>query len=356
MRHLISIKLGRVPSFLLLILMGIYGVIACQGATPEVQISATPDEKNVVAEFPIKVIPLEGQAAQRRAEISGMAWCGDQLILLPQYPDRFMNEKSASVFSIPRETLEAFLSGELTTGIEPVSIPFDQGDLNKTLGGFEGFEGIAFEKDRFYAVIETRQSEGMLGYIVMGRVEGDCTRLIVDATTLAPITPQADLGNMSDETVVLYGDQVISIYEANGGNINPQAKAHVFDRMLETFTLIDMATVEYRITDATTPDDEGLFWAINYFYPGDTKLIPAPDLIARDYGIGESHLDADQVERLIAFEIGGDAIVLAEREPIYLRLEGTTARNWEGVVRFGEGFLLVTDEHPSTILGYLEAP
>ena len=42
----------------------------------------------------------------------------------------------------------------------------------------------------------------------------------------------------------------------------------------------------------------GTFWAINYFYPGDTKLLPGDDQIALTYGIGLTHQTAEQVERL----------------------------------------------------------
>ncbi len=321
---------------------------ACQKTTRGGQSSL-----KIAPESPVRDIPLIGDVSQSRAEISGMAWCDEHLILLPQYPGRFGVDTLGGVFSIPRGEIEAALSGESSAPIKPALILFDQAGLESSIEGFEGFEGIAVIGDRFYVTIEARQVGGMMGYLAMGQVNGECTSFVVDASSLVPIQPQAELGNMSDETIILQNDAVYTLYEANGLNINPNAVAHVFDQDLNSRSTLSMANVEYRITDATTVDDAGIFWGINYFYPGDTKLNPAPDPIAQEYGLGASHQSAEQVERLLAFEINENSIDLSNRKPIYFELSGSTARNWEGVVRLGDGFLLVTDEHPSTMMGYV---
>ena len=50
-------------------------------------------------------------------------------------------------------------------------------------------------------------------------------------------------------------------------------------------------------------------------------------------------------------------IVLVDSPPIQMELLGSTqndARNWEGLVRLDNlGFLLITDEHPKTMLVYI---
>jgi hypothetical protein len=188
--------------------------------------------------------------------------------------------------------------------------------------------------------------------LIKGRVEGDCARLVLDPDTYVAIETQADLSNMSDETIILYQDKVYTIYEANGTNVNPQPTAHVFDLSLKPLGEISLPNIEYRLTDATVVDEEGRFWAINYYFPGDTKLKPAEDQIALAYGMGTTHQYADAVERLVAFEFSEEGIQLAGLPPMYLALEGDT-KNWEGIVRFGEGFLLVTDEYPTTILAFI---
>jgi len=308
--------------FFLILMLG--GLSACRTAP------SVPASLRLVAESAVLEIPLAGPAAGSRAEISGMAWCGEKLILLPQYPMMYADDKEQGyVFGIPNTDLDAFLSGGASEALRPEMIPFDTQGIERLIDGFEGFEAVLFHEAGFL-------------------------QLTLAQAEPVPIQPQAGLGNMSDETLVLYQEQVFTLYEANGVNVNPDPVAHRFDLSLKLLDTRPMPTIEYRITDATEADPSGEFWAINFFFPGDTKLKPGPDLIAEAYGLGESHHGQKQVERLIALRIEGDQISLAEKPPIYLALSGAVSRNWEGLVRYGEGFLLVTDRHPTTILAYVE--
>ena len=81
------------------------------------------------------------------------------------------------------------------------------------------------------------------------------------------------------------------------------------------------------------------------------------DLAALQENEGPTHRIFPQVERLLAIEIQADTrtIMLADRAPLYLRLAGPLPRNWEGLTRLDDrGFLLVTDEFPDTLLGFVE--
>ncbi len=307
----------------------------------------------IVEEHPVTQIELSGPVASSQAEVSGMAWCGDHLILLPQYPDKFTDDGIGRVFSIPKSVLSAYLSGETSAAIEPDRIVFDTDGLSKELTGFEGFESIAFWQDTVYVTIETHQSGGMMGYLVKGTVSADCTAITLDAGTRQELPPQANLSNMTDETILVYQDQVYTVYEANGVNVNPDPTSYVFSLGLDPLGTAVFPSIEYRVTDATTVADDGTFWAINYFYPGDTKLVPGDDQIALTYGIGLTHQNAEQVERLVEMQITADGVILVETAPIYLELDSEESFNWEGLVRMDDGFLLVTDEYPTTILGYV---
>jgi len=329
----------------------IFGLAACQEAA-----SPTPEQKSALDEVPIIEVSLTGPVANARAEVSGMAWCGDHLILLPQYPTLFSEGDRAHVFSIAKNNIDAFLEGENSQAIEPGLIPLDTAGLENSIPGFEGFESIAFSDNIFFLTIEARQGNSMMGYLVKGSVEGDCERLVLDGSKIANLEPQSGVGNISDEAIIIYNDIVYTIYEANGANVNPNPVAHGFDFLLSPLSDIPMATIEYRVTDAAEPDSLGFVWAINYFYPGDSKLNPGADAIADTHGLGHSHQYASQVERLILLEVRSDGIILADEPPIYLELTGDTSRNWEGIVRYENGFILVTDEYPTTVLGYAVAP
>ena len=286
-----------------------------------------------------------------------MAWCGEDLVLLPQYPNRFQSEATDQVFAIPHEDIQAFLSGKSQYGIEPETIAFDSKSVETLLPGFEGFESILFTGDVFYVTVEARNAGEMMGYILTGQVLGDCDSLVLYPTSVQALEPQADVDNISHETLIYFEDHVYAIYEANGVNVNPSPIAHVFDWQLGMRREIQMTPIEYRVTDAAQVqvDEAGEFWGINYFFPGDAgDLKPGVDQIALEFGIGRLHRDAEPVERLVKFRIDDSGVHLVDQAPIYLELMDGDSRNWEGLVNFGAGFLLVTDKFPRTILAYVE--
>ena len=59
-------------------------LVAC-GQQPKTQTQELTE--GAVQEIPVTEIVLTGPLTDRDAEISGMAWYGNILILLPQYPD-----------------------------------------------------------------------------------------------------------------------------------------------------------------------------------------------------------------------------------------------------------------------------
>ena len=138
------------------ILLSLWCLLILVGCQPRTTI-----EKQVAVpkEFPVQVIPLAGEIAQARSEISGLAWYGDTLILLPQYPQRFTSLRDGSLFSISKSEILAFLDGESDGDILPSKISLEAPNLNGTLAGFEGFEAIAIAGDRVYLTIESKPGE-----------------------------------------------------------------------------------------------------------------------------------------------------------------------------------------------------
>lgn len=307
-----------------------------------------------VEEFPVVEIPLSGPVSDRNAEVSGMAWYGDYLILLPQYPDFANRRGNGVVFALPKGDILNYLDGATAGPLEPLEIPFSAPGLAANVDGFEGYEAIAFVGDQVFLTIEAAASDGMKGYLVSGHIAPDLGELALDTATLSEILPAADQNNKSDETLLVAGDTLVTIYEVNGAAINPAPMAHLFDTALASEGTIAFPNVEYRITDATALDADNRFWAINYYFPGESELLPETDPLAEYYGEGPTHAAYDPVERLVELEYTTSSIRLVDRPPIQLELLPDDARNWEGLVRLDEhGFLIVTDKFPQTILGFV---
>lgn len=342
---------------LILFCLAFWALSACRPSGDVSPLSAVSPLSPSLADQELSVVtlPITGQFSQSQAEVSGMAWYGDYLIVLPQYPSRFDAAGQAALFALPKAAIIDFIDGNSEVPLEALAIPFDDAGLADTIAGFEGYEALGFKDDRVYLTVEASPADGMHGYLVSGSITPDLSQVQLEADSLVEILPQAPLSNMSDETLVVVEDVVLTLYEANGKNVNPLPLAHRFDLQLNEAPPLSFPNVEYRITDATAADETGQFWAINYFWPGDrAKLDPADDLLLMSPGEGATHTRFEHVERLVAFQYDDTGLVFADHPPLQLRLPTEDARNWEALVRLDErGFLLMTDKHPETLLGFV---
>ncbi len=309
-------------------------------------------------EHPVIIIPLEGEITQRSAEISGLAWYGDDLVLLPQRPEKFSFSDDGALFVLSREDILAFLAGERSGPLSPRKVSLVAPGIRKQTPGYEGYESIAFQGTKVFMTMKAGAGRDMKGFLVTGRVTPDGKAVVMDSAGITLIQPQAGLADISDKAVVVRGERVITLYEANGEVVNPIPKAHVFQDNGKLMEKIPFPTLEYRITDATAPDDTGRFWVVNTFFWGDSnKLRPGPDSLRTLYGAGPSHVRFNSVERLVEFRDMGDRIERTRRPPIQLELLGDLhPRNWEGLARLEpHGFLLATDTFPETVLAFVPA-
>jgi hypothetical protein len=284
-----------------------------------------------------------------------MAWHAGDLILLPQYPERYGEGQTGAAFAISQVDILAFLDGSKPGPFEARRVEFIAPGIKERLPGYEGFEAIAIDGDRVFLTVETRPAE-MLGYLVSGLIAADNSTIALDLSIMTSIPPQASISNFSDEALLVFGNRLVSLYEANGALANPSPVAHLFDKDLGMQDNLPFPNVEYRITDATPADDYGRFWATNIFYPGDQPLQTSVDPLAEEFGKGATHQSSQIVERLVQFQFSEDGIVFAETPPIQLVLSNDgEARNWEAITTLEDrGFLIATDKYPTTILAFVE--
>ena len=347
----------------------------CSTPTPG---PATVTPEQVVIEQPVTPIPLTGPLTRRDAEVSGLAWYGDALIILPQYPDFSGRESTAAaevesdglLFALSREEIVAFLDGVVAGPLEPRPIPLYAPGLEERIPGYQGYEAIALadggnreDGARVFFTIEA-ETDRPQAYLLAGEIAPDLSAVTVDVSRWAEIPSQSGLSNQSEEAlVVVHTDietdtlnRVVTIHEANGLIPNPQPMAHIFRADLSVVGTLPFPNIEYRVTDATAVNEENRFWVINYFYPGDHDLDTADDPLTKRYGQGATHARRRTVERLVELQYTETGIVLVERPPLTLEL-GEESRNWEGIARLdGRGFLLMTDKFPSTILVFIAEP
>ena len=78
--------------------------------------------QNILNNREVKILPLKGEISGKKTEISGLTWYKKQLIILPQYPDRFSENSAGALFTIPKEDILAFIDGKSLEEFNPERI------------------------------------------------------------------------------------------------------------------------------------------------------------------------------------------------------------------------------------------
>jgi len=323
-------------------------------------ISPTARAENAVFETPVSMIPLAPPLDQPNAEISGLSWCGDKLILLPQYPERFSDDGNSYFYYLERRQIEKFLDGNDPAPLTAKPIQVNEKDLRKAVSIFDGFEGITCEDNQVWLSIEALNLlGGYQSFVVPATISfNNAAKIEIDQDKLVFLASQSKMRNIGDEAI-LNGtfnnvDGVIALHEVNDKRAVPSPKARHIANIDSTISEIEFPTLPFRITDASALDKDNRFWVINYKYSGDKFSRNAEDALTKKYGEGASHKKYHNVERLLELQINDKTITVTDSKPIPLKMIDVEGRNWEGLARLGnQGFLVATDKHPATLLGFI---
>lgn len=274
-------------------------------------------------------VPLDGLIADRKQEISGMTTYKDNLILLPENLNGYY-------FYIPFDKI----INTLATGdtILPVQKTFTTRKLKERYPGLDGFEAIAFNGDDVYIMVEIKIYGKMAGLLIWGSIIPSTMEIDIPEENIMLIKSPAQIDNFSFESLTITDDQLIIIYETNGFETIDRPFQYVVNLDDMSINKTPFPHIDFRLTDATSVIDNR-FWMINYYWTGDKKTLGVPN----DVGI----------ERLVEFKLGYNGIERSSSE--YITLDNLDhPHNWEGLVRFGKGFLICTDKWPRMVLGYIK--
>jgi len=300
-------------------------------------------------EVKVQEIKLSGLITDKKQEISGMDWYQDRLFLLPENMGGFL-------FSISKGEILNAIKSSKKLPITPKKTSFKTPDYSSLIKGFDGFEAIAFDGDKIYITIESERRGEMVSYLAWGKIDSKSLEVVIDEKDLETIKTPIQLNNLSFESLLINDENIIMIYEANGSNLRKNPTQSVFTHRRKNISQVNFPNIEYRITDATRIDNNDRFWVINYFWPGDKKLLnPGEDNVLNKVKQGRSHFKSDQIERLVEFQMNEGEISISDTKPIQLFLESDASRNWEAVARLDDkGLLIATDKHPRMIFGYVQ--
>ena len=295
----------------------------------------------------LSAIQLTGDLKERTLESSSLSWYNDNLIILPQFPHKWDSQFDGALFFIPKSKIESYLKGVDRTPIQGEKIQFvakGLDDIGKSKGS--GYEAITFVEDTVFVSIESINKAKSTSYVVRGVIDFDNKKVILDATTKHEVKSQTDIYNMGEETIFSYKMHIYTIHEANGINVNKRPYITQLTTNLKDEKKIKFQNVDYRITDATKVDSTGKFFVMNYYYPGEYgKLKPQLSKEKKEFA----------VEKIIELQVLEDSIIRTIKAPLIIsEQKSKSGYNWEGIVKFKDGFLIMTDMFPQTTLAYVK--
>jgi len=312
-----------------------------------------PASQHFLQEVEVVTLKLPERLQAASLEYSGLAWFGEHLVLLPQYPEGRYSSEDGNLFAIAKEDLLAAIEDpEFELPVRDV--PIMNSNLRNVVKGFEGFESILFVDQDVFLTVESHGGDPMMGYLIKGVVTGELESITLDPESLVELEPLSSSENATFEAVTYWDGNLYVIYEHNSKQSEAQPVAYQFNLDLEFEREIAFPIIDYRVTDATIGDMSGKFWVVNYFFPGDTHLAVEEDALISQYGQGETYASNEPVERLVQLQIENEEISRVDQAPIYLQLlDYNIARNWEGIVLLDDlGFLIITDSFPNSLLGF----
>jgi hypothetical protein len=304
-------------------------------------------------------------------EFSGMDILEGRVYLLPQYGSH-MNTKLDGdffIYSISADSISRNIEGkdEKITSYKVVKVR-GLAELPDSLKMYyEGFEAVTFIGHQVFLSMETVDSSDYC-YILKGEIDASTQEITIDPKRFTAIKRYPYIKNAGFEGLSYLPAQkkLIAIYEFNGSPdggtgylIDPDFK--------KAPKKIKLPFLPFRITDTDAAQD-GSIYAINYYYGGDYGQYLNNQVLRNE----------EESLKTLVPELKDSLI----KNPNYLRAKGTGyarivkmkstkskywshitsfdafENNWEGMVLFGKGTLIITDANRNksqkSTLSYIE--
>ncbi|UYQ95031.1 hypothetical protein MKQ68_07980 [Chitinophaga horti] len=291
------------------------------------------------AQKSLKDIPLPCAIAHRNHEYSGMAAYRDRIILMPQYPARY-------IYAIDTAYINDVLDGR-TPKDTLYELRFENlYPVLARLKGYQGVEGCVVVRDQLFMTVETEFNDS--GYVIKGHIRGkkiwmDTTHIIaLPKLKKAQGKPLSEAGHESI-TYLPEQNKLLVMFEFN--HFAEKSTGWLIDTALTTVKTIPVQPFDFRITDMHEKD--GRLYGINYNYHGEFEEYEPAEKLMKPNG-KYADWDKDCVARIIQLEVQTNGIKVKPIAPFTFNCD-----NWEGMLQYRQGALLITDQHPVTRLVYL---
>lgn len=321
--------------------------------------TAATAQKNIALPYELR--------EETKPQLSGMAWHNNRLYLLPQFLSNASPDLKGDLFihSVSADSIQRVIDGKDAGLTNCVNIRIKNADKlpQEIHDHYGGFEAIAINGNTVYLTIESSGTWNN-NYLLCGKLNVKKQLITINPKKIVSLKRFDETDNAGFEALAYYrrNKKLTAIYEFNAA---PQANhAYEIGRNLRSVKKVALPFAYFRITDITYSNDT--LFALNYHWGGDYSTY------LRDYH--PEHIRDSVPELKISFEQEPTRLENPRRsftKIMYLDPENrsrwktavvvnepTSENNWEGLVRFKNGFLLLSDSNTKgplvTTLRYVE--
>lgn len=303
-------------------------------------------------EQPLTIIPLSGPLTNPEAKVAGLAWAGDTLLILPERPS-FLNDGRSYLFALSRSDLAAILNGVIRGPLSPQQLTLVDASVTAQIPGFLDYQALEVIGERVYLLAQGSLNNSPSSYLVSGSLSAELTSLTLDSSKIVELPLQPVNASRPYRSLLANADTLLALPELAGLSSNPAPQALRYDSSLSALGSLPLTGIEYSLSAASRPDGTGRFWALNRWLPGEPGGLAGLDPLALLYGEGVTHQVFDQVERLAAFQVTANGVVLSASAPLQLELSARGPRDWQGLAEFGDQGFLLAGNQSGVILVFL---
>ena len=295
-------------------------------------------------------------------EFSGMAKWKNYVLLIPQHTSAF---DKYHIVCVDTTSIDSVINGSTLFAVKTTKLIFSNSldtvyhSIRKSIlprTDFGGFEAAVVVDDNIFLTVETDS----LCYVVKGTINAQSMQVnFKPGDTLSLPKPDYTFGNAGFESITYLSAQkkLVVMYENNA--ITTAPTAFTFDIYLKNRQPVAFAKpLLFRVTDVASLGGNNMI-AINHYYRdyNDTitcGIIPKGATTLKNeycYYIGDKQKEAaaemranpqqTNFTRLVELTLTGNKIQWKEK-----KLISYSSDNWEGILPYKKGVLMVVDGRP----------
>lgn len=292
-----------------------------------------------------------------KPQLSGLTWHNNRLYILPQYLNNRAKKLEGELFiySIAADSIDRVINGTDTalTTCTPIKIINADKLSPDVYAHYEGFEAILIHRDEVFLTIESNKT-GTENFLLCGKLKKN--EIVLDPKFVVRLPKFDNKVNVGFESLS-YNEQhntLTAFYEFNANApVNYAYEINAKSRQVKKVT----APFSYfRITDVANSNDT--VFAINYNWGGEYGTY------LKDYQPGHIPDSIPELRQLL----DTNPSYLNDRTRTFTRImyldpathnqwktailigDARNENNWEGLVRFRDGFLLISDSNENASL------